>query len=125
MSYKPYLSTYAQLNRHQSTLAAQERMRKHLDFSDRQSFENARKGFIATLDPMTIKRDDGHITFDLAHMSFLDSEAPDTVNPSLWRQAQLNAQHHGLFEVCDGLYQSLIRYSQYDLNPWQQWLDCY
>ena len=64
-----------------------------------------KKGFIATLDPLTIKRDDGHITFDLAHMSFLDEEAPDTVNPSLWRQAQLNAQHHGLYEVCDGLYQ--------------------
>ena len=38
-------------------------------------------------------------------MSFLDDEAPDTVNPSLWRQAQLNAKHHGLYEVCDGLYQ--------------------
>ncbi|MEC8482121.1 MAG: alkyl sulfatase dimerization domain-containing protein [Pseudomonadota bacterium] len=106
MSYKPlpeHLRAAKPASKH--TLAAQERMRKHLDFSDRQSFENARKGFIATLDPMTIKRDDGHITFDLAHMSFLDSEAPDTVNPSLWRQAQLNAQHHGLFEVCDGLYQ--------------------
>ena len=27
------------------------------------------------------------------------------MNPSLWRQAQLNAQHHGLYEVYDGLYQ--------------------
>ena len=39
---------------------------------------------------------DGHITFDLEQLSFLHGEAPDTVNPSLWRQAQLNAQHHGL-----------------------------
>ena len=32
------------------------------------------------------------------------SSAPLTVNPSLWRQAQLN-MHHGLFKVVDGLYQ--------------------
>ena len=41
----------------------------------------------------------------MPRMSFLDEEAPDTVNPSLWRQAQLNAQHNGLYEICDGLYQ--------------------
>jgi len=31
-------------------------------------------------------------------------DAPDTVHPSLWRQAQLNS-HHGLFEVDEGLWQ--------------------
>jgi alkyl sulfatase BDS1-like metallo-beta-lactamase superfamily hydrolase len=31
-------------------------------------------------------------------------EAPDTVNPSLWRHARLNA-NHGLFEVADGVWQ--------------------
>ena len=31
-------------------------------------------------------------------------ECPDTVNPSLWRQSQLNAIH-GLFEVVPGIYQ--------------------
>ena len=31
-------------------------------------------------------------------------EAPETVNPSLWRQAQLNAIH-GLFQVSDRVYQ--------------------
>ena len=45
------------------------------------------------------------MTYDLQQMDFLNAEAPATVNPSLWRQAQLNAQHHGLFEVCDGLHQ--------------------
>ena len=30
----------------------------------------------------------------------LDKPAPDTVNPSLWRNAQLNMQH-GLFKVID------------------------
>jgi alkyl sulfatase BDS1-like metallo-beta-lactamase superfamily hydrolase len=38
-------------------------------------------------------------------MEFLNDEAPATVNPSLWRQSQLNAQHNGLFEVVDGIYQ--------------------
>lgn len=36
--------------------------------------------------------------------AFLAGEAPDTVNPSLWRQSQLNAIQ-GLFEVVPGLYQ--------------------
>jgi alkyl sulfatase BDS1-like metallo-beta-lactamase superfamily hydrolase len=34
----------------------------------------------------------------------LDAPAPDTVNPSLWRQARLNSQH-GLFKVTDRIYQ--------------------
>ncbi len=32
-------------------------------------------------------------------------DAPDTVHPSLWRQAQLNAIH-GLFEVAPGIWQA-------------------
>src|SRR5262249_56578459 len=31
-------------------------------------------------------------------------EAPETVNPSLWRQARLN-MHNGLFQVRDRIYQ--------------------
>ena len=33
-----------------------------------------------------------------------EKAAPDTVNPSLWRNAQLN-MHYGLFKVTDGIYQ--------------------
>lgn len=82
-------------------------IRDELDFSDRQAFEDAKRGFIATLDPMTIPHDRApdRAAFDLSKMAFLEGEAPDTVNPSLWRQAQLNAMHHGLYEVCDGIYQ--------------------
>ena len=66
----------------------------------------AARGFIATLDPMTIAHDRGaRSAFDLEALSFLSEDAPDTVNPSLWRQAQLNAGHHGLYEVVDGIYQ--------------------
>lgn len=87
------------------TQNAQANVREQLNFADRQSFADARRGFIATLEPLTLHRDNGQVSYDLARMSFLDDEAPDTVNPSLWRQAQLNAKHHGLYEVCDGLYQ--------------------
>jgi len=77
-----------------------------LPFSDRRSFENASRGFIASLEPLTIVRErDNKTTYDLAKLDFLKGDAPDTANPSLWRQAQLNALHHGLFEVCDGIYQ--------------------
>jgi alkyl sulfatase BDS1-like metallo-beta-lactamase superfamily hydrolase len=47
----------------------------------------------------------GNVVWSQKDYSFLDKDqAPDTVNPSLWRQAQLNRQN-GLFKVVDGLYQ--------------------
>ena len=88
-----------------TTIAAQAAQRRELPFENRQSFTDAARGFIATLDPITITRENGSAVFDLSKMSFLQDDAPDTVNPSLWRQAQLNTQHHGLFEVVDGIYQ--------------------
>lgn len=90
-----------------TTINVNQSFRDKLDFSDRQSFEDASRGFIATLDPMTIPHDrtPDRPAFDLSQFSFLETDAPDTVNPSLWRQAQLNAMHHGLYEVVDGIYQ--------------------
>lgn len=77
-----------------------------LPFADRRSFENAARGFIASIDPPTIAHDHHpQPVFDLAPLGFLEQDAPATANPSLWRQAQLNARHHGLFEITDGLYQ--------------------
>lgn len=89
------------------TIAANAQLREELPFEDVRSFENARRGFIATLDPLTIPRTDGRRpAYDLTRsLTFLDGDCPDTVNPSLWRQAQLNALHNGLFEVTDGIYQ--------------------
>ncbi len=88
------------------TVAANAQVRASLPFEDRRSFENAARGFIATIEPLTIRKADGGRTvFDLSAVGFLQDDAPDTVNPSLWRQAQLNAQHNGLFEIVDGLYQ--------------------
>jgi alkyl sulfatase BDS1-like metallo-beta-lactamase superfamily hydrolase len=76
-----------------------------LPFHDRRSFENAARGFIATIEPMTIRRAGGQAVYDLSTSGFLAGDAPPSVNPSLWRQAQLNAAHHGLYEVTDGIYQ--------------------
>ena len=54
--------------------------------------------------PTKIENDWGLPVWDLDQYGFCAGECPDTVNPSLWRQAQLNL-HAGLFEVCDGVYQ--------------------
>ena len=79
------------------TQAAQQRVKDTLDWTDTRSFDDARRGFIATLDAPTITHaNGGREVYDLAALGFLGGEAPDTVNPSLWRQAQLNARHHGL-----------------------------
>ncbi len=89
-----------------TTIAVQQSFKDKLDFSDRQSFDDARRGLIASLDPMTIPHDKAkRAVFDLSTMGFLNDDAPDTVNPSLWRQAQLNSLHHGLYEVVEGIYQ--------------------
>ena len=89
------------------TQAAQAAVKTSLPFAeDQQSFEDAARGFIATIDPLTIGHErGGRNAYDLSHADFLTGEAPDTVNPSLWRQAQLNAHHTGLYEVVDGIYQ--------------------
>ena len=90
-----------------TTREVNQSFRDKLNFEDKRSFEDAKRGFIATLEPMTIPHDHDQKrnAFDLEALSFLKGEAAETVNPSLWRQAQLNALHHGLYEVVEGIYQ--------------------
>jgi linear primary-alkylsulfatase len=66
--------------------------------------EWARRGFIGTTADGVIRDATGRVVWDVAQYAFLDDEAPETVHPSLWRYAQLNALH-GLFRVVDGVYQ--------------------
>jgi alkyl sulfatase BDS1-like metallo-beta-lactamase superfamily hydrolase len=90
---------------HPAVAAANAAMREALPFYDRQGFEDARRGFIDTLPDAKFLAEQGHVAWTLEPYGFLSSEtAPPTVNPSLWRQAQLN-MNHGLFEVCDRIYQ--------------------
>jgi alkyl sulfatase BDS1-like metallo-beta-lactamase superfamily hydrolase len=79
-------------------------LRMTLPFADRQDFEDALRGRIGSLDGGVIEGTDGRVVWDLDGYRFLDGECPPEVNPSLWRQGQLNAIH-GLFEVAEGIYQ--------------------
>jgi alkyl sulfatase BDS1-like metallo-beta-lactamase superfamily hydrolase len=76
-----------------------------LPFGDRTDFEDAARGFIGTLPKVEVRNAAGRVVYSLEDYAFLAHEgAPDTVNPSLWRQARLN-MHNGLFQVRDRIYQ--------------------
>lgn len=78
---------------------------KTLPFSDRADFEDAKRGFIATLPDGIIPGLGDKPAFNTKQYDFLKSDqVPATVNPSLWRQAQLNAIN-GLFKVTERVYQ--------------------
>ncbi len=88
-----------------ATRAANEAFAKSLPFADRADFDDAQRGYIATLPDGVVAGPGGRPAFDAKRYAFLSSnEAPSTVNPSLWRQAQLNA-FNGLFKVVDRVYQ--------------------
>ena len=72
----------------QYTIDANQEVYALLDFEDTAEFENATKGLLAS---------------------------PDTANPSLWRNTQLN-HIYGLFEVTDGIYQAR------DGNAWAEYM---
>jgi alkyl sulfatase BDS1-like metallo-beta-lactamase superfamily hydrolase len=87
-----------------ATRAVNEAFGTDLPFSDRADFDDAKRGFIATVTDGVIAGPRGP-AFDTRPFSFLGTDqVPATVNPSLWRQAQLNAIN-GLFEVTDRVYQ--------------------
>ncbi|WP_373973830.1 MBL fold metallo-hydrolase [Chitinibacter sp. SCUT-21] len=89
------------------TKQANQKVLEELPFNDKQDFADAKKGFIAKPDTLTIKDAKGNVVWDLeAYKKYItsDAAAPDTVNPSLWRNAQLNMEY-GLFKVTDKVYQ--------------------
>ncbi|MCY9803800.1 MBL fold metallo-hydrolase [Vibrio scophthalmi] len=91
----------------QATIETNQALYKSLPFDDTKDFERAQKGLIATQDVVTIKNEQGDVVWDLEEYKkfiTLDAKAPDSVNPSLWRNAQLNVIN-GLFKVTDGIYQ--------------------
>ncbi|MGW1185957.1 alkyl/aryl-sulfatase [Streptomyces drozdowiczii] len=87
------------------TVASQNKaLVNRLPFSDTQDFEDARRGLLGRREPNAITDADGTVVWDNDTYDFLRGDAPDTVNPSLWRQSTLNAIQ-GLFEVVPGIYQ--------------------
>lgn len=77
---------------------------KTLQLTDNADFDDASRGLIARPDALTIEGPNGSIAWQPASYDFIQGDAPASVNPSLWRQAQLN-NIHGLFKVTDGVYQ--------------------
>jgi alkyl sulfatase BDS1-like metallo-beta-lactamase superfamily hydrolase len=76
-----------------------------LPFSDRSDYDDAARGFVGTIENARIVSDKGRPVWSLEQYKFLaDNASPPTINPSLYRQAQLN-MNHGLFEVVPGVYQ--------------------
>jgi alkyl sulfatase BDS1-like metallo-beta-lactamase superfamily hydrolase len=91
----------------EATREANRKALESLDFGNREDFENAARGFIAKPDVLTIKNGNGAPVWDMeSFKAFIgpDKAPPDTVNPSLWRNAQLNMQY-GLFKVAERIYQ--------------------
>ena len=88
-----------------STLQANAEMAKTLPFANRQDFEDAMHGFVGTVPDALVPGSGTRPVWNMKPYDFLKTDAPaDTVNPSLWRQAQLNAIH-GLFKVTERVYQ--------------------
>ena len=88
----------------QATKEAQAQVLTSLPFDNTEDFKLAKRGLIARPDPLIIKDDNGEVIWDMSGLDYLNGPRPDTVNPSLWRQAQLNAIY-GLFQVTDRIYQ--------------------
>lgn len=89
----------------QFTVDAQVAFVEGLPIDDPEDFELARRGFIATDEGLVIKHEDGRVIWDAdSYAKLVEGDCPPSVNPSLWRQAQLNSIH-GLFKVTDRIYQ--------------------
>lgn len=89
-----------------ATRDANDGVEQELPFSDTTDFELSRRGLIKRPQSLVITDANGRVVWDLDSYAFLvdGSPRPDTVNPSHWRQAQLNMAY-GLFEVVPGIYQ--------------------
>lgn len=87
-----------------ATIKAQKAVKAALPFADREDFEFATRGFVGTRADPIIRRADGGVAWDASAWDFTSGEAPDSVNPSLWRQSQLLSKH-GLFQVAENIWQ--------------------
>ena len=88
----------------QFTLESNLELAETLDIENQVDFDNAKRGLIAEAPVNKLNNARGTQIWDAASYDFVQGDAPDTVNPSLWRQAKLN-NIRGLFEVEKGLYQ--------------------
>ena len=96
-----------------NTIAANQAVYDELPFNDMSDFADVLRDLIAPLPDTILQTTLGKVIWDPTAYDFIvtGSDAPDAVNPSLWRQAQL-VNTGGLFKVTDRLYQ--VR--NYDLS---------
>lgn len=87
----------------QATAARLHEVATALPFADQEDFDLASRGLVAEFPDKRIVDDQGRVIRDLDDR-FYTQTAPATVNPSLWRNAQLHARA-GLFKVTDRIYQ--------------------
>ena len=97
-------SSATQTDPTRQAIDANNRMRDALPFADTTDFADADRGFLRPLEPGVIKDGQGRTVWDMDAYGFLRGECPPSVNPSLWRQSQLNTRQ-GLYEVAPGIYQ--------------------
>lgn len=95
------------------TAAANRAVYDELPFDDTSAFADVIRDLIAPLPSAPLVGNRSNAIWNPAAYDFIEtgSTAPDSVNPSLWRQAQL-VNTSGLFKVTDRLYQ--VR--NYDLS---------
>src|SRR5260370_17376884 len=90
-----------------STRAVHAQVLKDLPFAGERDLGVGARGLVAPLpDGGVVRNDRDAVIWDPRQYDFvkLDQAAPETVNPSLWRQAQLLTLS-GLFKVTDQIYQ--------------------
>jgi alkyl sulfatase BDS1-like metallo-beta-lactamase superfamily hydrolase len=89
-----------------ATTAANREALARYDMADRQDFTDADRGLIAGFPDRKLLHADRTLMSDLSRYDYItdDAPAPDTVNPSLWRQSQL-LRRGGLYKVTEGVYQ--------------------
>ena len=76
-----------------------------LPFENTEDFALAARGLIEAAPELDVANESGRSVWGLKAYAFLQGDCPDTVHPSLWRNARLNMQV-GLYEVAAGVYQA-------------------
>ncbi len=88
----------------QATVAIRDQRVKDLPLTSSSDREDAIRGLVAREDVLEIPGSGDRLVWNRPAYDFIEGPAPDSVNPSLWRQAELN-NLHGLFEVTPGVHQ--------------------
>jgi alkyl sulfatase BDS1-like metallo-beta-lactamase superfamily hydrolase len=88
----------------ETTRTANAGVLRELPFANGEDFDFALRGLVEAVPGLVVKGADDRVVWSMAAYGFLKGESPASVNPSLWRNAMLNAQA-GLFKVAERIYQ--------------------